>query len=372
MSWHVTKCVSAVLCVMLVRFSGCYGESESCGEFTHRVVRALDGALGFFSREYDKVNLDALVGVRMAQGQLRATLAEVDFGKTPELETFRNELEKLSDRAEAICNQAIPVVKRQYPKDYQDLGRLVSEHFWRAGRTVKRRQTDQSLSSYPQQVDGWEPLSEPLTDRCISQLLGTKSQPCTITPFCWLAMTLRGYRSYSLSHQVLYLMVGSMMGCDSHMIKRLSQPGMDAPGGSVLESLMDGFCADVFREAKATAEEAYPSDDQDLFLEQVLLCGLKGYEDFFQLPWLQAVLCWQNESGCFQDDVYRPHATDEDNAEPDRVVVSGHIRKRRRESEVNGTGCLMHKTAVGTGFLSIYLRRLIGTMATGITNTNCL
>ncbi|XP_038065914.1 UPF0764 protein C16orf89 homolog [Patiria miniata] len=373
MSFGGLKWLTVVFTVILVWSGECYGVSESCGELAHRVVRALDGALGFFDREYDKVNLDAVVGVRMAQSQLQAALAELDAAKPPELKSLQDELQKLSDQAETICDRAIPVVKRQYPKDYKDLGLLISGDFWNAGSTAEKRQTDRSLGSAPRQDEGWEPLSEPLTDRCISQLLGTKTEPCSITSFCWLAMTPRGYRSYSLSHQVLYLTVGSMMGCESHMIKRLHTPDeTDRTGGSMLDSLTDGFCSDVLREAEATAGEGYPTGSQDLFMEQVLLCGLKGYEDFFRLPWLQAVLSWQDASGCFKNDVYRPHASDVDLDDPKNADVSGHVRIRRRENEVSGTGCLMHKTAVGTGFLSIYLRMLIDTMATGETVTNCL
>ena len=37
----------------------------------------------------------------------------------------------------------------------------------------------------------------------------------------------------------------------------------------------------------------------DLFMEQVVLCGLLGYHDFLSLAWLSRILKWQRSNGCF-------------------------------------------------------------------------
>ena len=35
-----------------------------------------------------------------------------------------------------------------------------------------------------------------------------------------------------------------------------------------------------------------------------LLCGLLGYKDFYRQDWLDEILTWQDESGCFKNDKY--------------------------------------------------------------------
>ena len=42
-----------------------------------------------------------------------------------------------------------------------------------------------------------------------------------------------------------------------------------------VNSLMDGFCSDVLREAEATEAMGFPSGSQDLFMEQGEGCNFR-------------------------------------------------------------------------------------------------
>ncbi|XP_071797532.1 UPF0764 protein C16orf89 homolog [Asterias amurensis] len=356
-----------VLIPLVVCAGGCNG--APCEDLARSVLGALEGAVGFFAREYGEVNLDAVVGIRIAQSQLQSALTELDFEHNSKLKALRADIEGLSRKAGTVCDEAIPVVKRQYPKDYRDLGMLVSDNFWSTKRRTVMKRTDPSLSSPSRQLIGSETLSEPLTDKCISELLGTKSEPCRITSSCWNLMTPRGYRSYSLTHQILYFKVGAQLGCESHITKRFHDQRMATVN---VNSLMDGFCSDVLREAEATADRGFPSGSQDLFMEQVLLCGLMGYEDFFKLPWLRTVLSWQDDSGCFTGEEHRPHADEIEKDESDYKETYDFLRERRREKEIKESGCLIHKTSVAVGLLSSYLRVLLYSMTTKPSMENCI
>ena len=56
-----------VLIPLVVCSGGCNG--APCEDLARSVLGALEGAVGFFAREYGEVNLDAVVGVRIAQSK---------------------------------------------------------------------------------------------------------------------------------------------------------------------------------------------------------------------------------------------------------------------------------------------------------------
>ena len=44
------------------------------------------------------------------------------------------------------------------------------------------------------------------------------------------------------------------------------------------------------------------NNNQDLFIEQLLLCSIIGYEEFLRLDWFNTILTWQDpEYSCFND-----------------------------------------------------------------------
>ena len=65
-------CIFWLLNVILINFTVVNGDPEEarqCSGIVTRVAEAVEKAIGFFSREYRNVNLDALLGLRMAEGK---------------------------------------------------------------------------------------------------------------------------------------------------------------------------------------------------------------------------------------------------------------------------------------------------------------
>ncbi|KAJ1097826.1 hypothetical protein NDU88_002942 [Pleurodeles waltl] len=47
-------------------------------------------------------------------------------------------------------------------------------------------------------------------------------------------------------------------------------------------------------------EDGYPFGQQDLFMENIMFCGMCGFSDFLKSKWLKKILAWQDlETGCF-------------------------------------------------------------------------
>lgn len=91
---------------------------------------------------------------------------------------------------------------------------------------------------------------------------------------------------------------------------------------------------------------------QDIFIENILLCGLVGFSDFYNLDWLQSILTWQDqEAGCFgkEEDISQIF---------EEFLDAPHKRVKRREKTLTD-GCSSHMTGVAVsalgGFLNYYL-----------------
>ncbi|CAF5024376.1 unnamed protein product, partial [Rotaria magnacalcarata] len=87
--------------------------------------------------------------------------------------------------------------------------------------------------------------------------------------------------------------------------------------------------------------------NQDLFLEQLLLCSIIGYEDFLRFDWLDMILSWQEPKyGCF--------SSASETAEPN-LRIKRHLLI---EQEMDH-GCLSHKSGLAAGLLATYARAFL-------------
>ncbi|KAK7507412.1 hypothetical protein BaRGS_00001347 [Batillaria attramentaria] len=172
------------------------------------------------------------------------------------------------------------------------------------------------------------------------------SEHCVISDKCWTRMTKLGYSQYSLSHEIFYLQLAELAGCLPQMTWQILT--YDQPG---LHVLQDTFCANMLREAIHIARADYPARHQDLFMEQAALCGMYGYAEFFQYPWLDKILSWQDhQRGCY---TWAGWPLEK------HVTGSHHISKR--EERRLADGCLCHRTTVAAAALVQYVRYLTET-----------
>ena len=80
-------------------------------------------------------------------------------------------------------------------------------------------------------------------------------------------MTSPMTKDYRLTHQLLWFVMAKSIGCIDEQI-----------ADKKLNHLEDYFCANIYEDANYNLEN---NINQDLFLEQSLLCSIIGYEEFY-------------------------------------------------------------------------------------------
>lgn len=145
-----------------------------------------------------------------------------------------------------------------------------------------------------------------------------------------------------MTHQLLWFLIAKNIGCIEH----------DIANGK-LSMLEDHFCANIYEDARVNLKEHI---NQDLFLEQLLLCSIVGYEDFLRLDWFHTVLSWQHsEHGCFSD-------------ESETVRFHQHHKRHLLIEQEMKNGCLSHKSGLAAGLLATYSRVFLGDDVRSILN----
>ncbi|XP_060562399.1 UPF0764 protein C16orf89 homolog [Ruditapes philippinarum] len=194
-------------------------------------------------------------------------------------------------------------------------------------------------------------LATDISDKALTYVEASDPMPntkakCHISSQCWTKMTQMGYNSYSLTHEIFYIMIAYQMGCQEEMNKQRTLLNQPPPA-----DLAKTFCASVYLEALQIEKNNFPELRRDLFMEQAALCGAMGYRWFFTPEWLETIISWQdNESGCYKGETIR-----ESDVEFRGTESSLNLRVKREE-RVLEDGCLSHTTAVAAGALAMYVR----------------
>lgn len=170
----------------------------------------------------------------------------------------------------------------------------------------------------------------------INFILGSNdrsSTKCFISDSCWNMMASPMGQNYRLTHQLLWFLMAKNIGC-------VNKDSADRK----LDNFEDYFCANIYEDAKINLLH---NINQDLFLEQLLLCSMIGYEEFLRPDWLDTILTWQHpDYDCFSD------ASE---------TIRFHPRMKRQllfEHQMNN-GCLSHKSGLAAGLLATYTRAFL-------------
>ncbi|XP_074649172.1 UPF0764 protein C16orf89 homolog [Tubulanus polymorphus] len=314
-------------------------------------VGALRKLLEYFRSQSKNVNLDAIIGVRILQGQLDVILnrlsARSDLLKDPFVSSLSVNLRLLQNLVDVFSEQATPAVSNSTPNYYNRLWPILVKGFWAKAEPARSINTAYIMHNIPER----ESIKEYQSDNCVSEILNTdgwSTNECDINDDCWSRMTSPGYRMYSLSHEVFYLIIGSQYGCKAKIdanIEKFHQ-------GSLSE-LYSRFCSNMFEEATEIAENDFTDLQQDLFMEQIALCGIVGFKDFAKTEWLKRILSWQRPSGCYSSRDYNkiPKNSKDDDLETNS--------RRKRAEKVLNDGCLSHKTTVAAGALAVNVRFIL-------------
>lgn len=303
------------------------------GTMAGLILTALEKATLFLEDRLPKINLDGAVGFQVLEVQLRGV--QEKWAHNPLLQPLSLRAGQLANTLFALLQNAIFYLKQSDPTYLREFQPSLQPGFWKLPHAWTR--TNASLV-YPW-LEPLDSFSEESSDACLVQLLGTGTdsrQPCRLSDFCRTLMTKAGCSGYSLSHQLLFFLWARMQGCTE---------------GLFLQSqhYMDIFCAnmmDLNRRAEAMGY-AYPT--QDLFMENIMFCGMAGFSDFYKLHWLEAILSWQNPRvGCFG----KPHTKGEP---PEVPHQQGVLRRVRRREKLFADGCSCHNTATAVAALGGFL-----------------
>ncbi|KAL8560052.1 hypothetical protein ACOMHN_041521 [Nucella lapillus] len=334
------------------------------GRLLEKVVKGVEVGLDFFSADLSDINLDGLFGMRIGQGQIIAALRECQSsGSCPR--RLQRRLEALKDRLEITARRALNYVEVRDPVYLQRFLATVNQPYLLPYRPVTLTHLDDtpagSDSSYDEE-DG---------DRCFSRVLGTfmeagkAVEACNVTAACWAKMTQSHRSRYSITHQLLFFILIEKQGC-----RQTVERTMDA---NVTEAEAS-MCGSIYNEAVAEVKDGAVSDgDQDIFMEQVVVCGCLGFENFLRIDWIRMVLTWQKAIGCFSsenpDTMRREYILSNLEMETRQLMRSlkqeVHMIKRQHPGRkllretVMKDGCLSHKSGLGFGNLCLFTRFLV-------------
>ena len=147
-------------------------------------------------------------------------------------------------------------------------------------------------------------------------------------------MTSRMTKDYRLTHQLLWVLIAKNMGCiDTRLLSNITNKNYNY--------FENYFCANIYEDAKLNLIN---NTNQDLFLEQLLLCSITGYEEFLRSDWFNTILTWQHpEYRCFSN-------------APETIQFHRHTKRHLLVEQIMSNGCLSHKSGLAAGLLATYSR----------------
>jgi hypothetical protein len=302
-----------------------------------QALKALQRLLNFFESDIDNLNLDGLYGLRIAEGQLN-TLHEILTSISNEKAhiTDKNQyIQLLSLQIQRIANKSLTEIARKTSSYLQRFILVTSQPFLMEyqSRKINKNFIENGLRS--------SEFDEDESDSCFAELLGSSNHPnitkCFVTQSCWSMMTSSMTKDYRLTHQLLWFLIAKNIGCiDNRSISNLANKHF--------KYLEDYYCSNIYYDAELNINN---NNNQDLFLEQLLLCSIIGYEEFLRFDWFNTILTWQHsEYGCFS----KESEIDELNLKTKRHLLI--------EQEMMN-GCLSHKSGLASGLLATYARALL-------------
>jgi len=301
-----------------------------------KTLENLENVTIFFDLNYEKVNLDSIFGLRVAEGMLHNLIRE-------HKPNFKDDIKLLSE-----VRLLYSRIRNIGFKAYQEMETVNSQYFNTFYYLVKTpwyyksksRVIDYDvINTSPATLD--EELTEEFSDSCVSKLISTKvnadnstSSQCIVTNECWSVMTKQGTNGYYLTHQALYFILADLKGCSSSLEVRLSDS---------LENHFIYLGSNIYHQMKELYVNGLHSDEElDLYLEQSIICKWLGMDECFDKDTHEALLLWLHGDGCIKEKGY---------IEKNKKVISGNMR-RLKEEKILSDGCLSHTTGLYVAYLS--------------------
>ncbi|KAM9099182.1 UPF0764 protein C16orf89 homolog [Sarcophilus harrisii] len=299
------------------------------------ILPALEKATSFMEKTFRELNLDGVSGFWVLEVQLKGVLEK--WGQEPALKPLRLRVEKIMKKLLPLITRATIYLKLSDSKYLKEFQEILQPGFWKLPYSWNHTNGSMIYSKF----DNSESFSEELSDSCMMLLLGTKKdhlQPCTVTDLCKELMTKPNCMEYTLSHQLIYFLFAKLKGCSDGLFLQS-------------EYYMDVFCANMMALNLKTEEDGFPFLSRDIFMENIMFCGLSGYSDFYKHRWLQSILTWQRpKEGCFG----KPYDNSKQLLRDAEDQQQSLRRVKRREKRI-ADGCSSHNTAVAVAALGGFL-----------------
>ncbi|XP_048465714.1 UPF0764 protein C16orf89 homolog [Rhincodon typus] len=252
------------------------------------VISGLQKATLFFENEYDHFTLDGVVGFRMLQAHLEDTLKGWSLSG-PEAASQFKKVNDLIRRLDFTAAKAIEAVKVTDPVYFNGFQTVLQVDFWSFNpQWIK---TDIKLV-YPE-VRNTECFGENISDRCMTQLLGT-----------WYVLSLNSTNVRRLEWKMNLKHYNTCIQLKlCKVLTRLQKVNI----------FNDCLNAQLMMKCLTFA---------------VMLCGQAGFSEFFKAQWLDHILAWQQPAGCFGESVQK---------------YTKHKRVKRRSNNLKGKILILKK-----------------------------
>ncbi|XP_038619125.1 UPF0764 protein C16orf89 homolog [Tachyglossus aculeatus] len=301
------------------------------------ILSAVEKATVFLKKRHGELNLDGVLGFRVLEAQLRGV--QDKWAANPAVRSLSLRAEKIGSELSSLITGAIDFLELQDSGYLKKFNQTLQAGFWKLSHSWDHTDIT-AVDHFSEKSDSF---SEELSDSCMSFLLGTwqeDGKPCTVTESCRDLMTQPDTQGYALSHQVLYFMLAEMKGCSGDLFVHSRY-------------YKNRLCGDVMRVNLAIERAGFRVPDRDLFMENIMFCGICGFSDFYKPRWLETILTWQRPEGCFG----KPDM----NSSPVTRVGGNErqfLRRVKRRDKGFADGCSSHNTAVAVGALGGFLYRL--------------
>ncbi|CAF1075708.1 unnamed protein product [Brachionus calyciflorus] len=334
---------------------------------TKDLIYRINKALIFFERNYELVNVDGLFGIRAAQG------AFLNF-KYKQLDPKLNlTLTSLTMRLSTLSKKIYDNLSR-LPVDYvSNFELLINKPFipkLKIRNGLSRNKIFFIEKFYKSQN---QEFNEKFSDLCYSNILKKKN----VDFQCLDYFTIDSASGYYLTHQLLFFIIADYTGYFSNtkekLIEFLSHNSdrnlaifLNNERNDFKTGLFKYYCNSIYIESDYLYKTYENANDfpQDLFIEQLFLCGSLGFSEFLKPKWLKLIFSFQNKNGCFNEKANEFDSNIEYldfNEILDMIILrsSKTNERSKRYDSIMEDFCSAHETGLALAFFSLFLKSLI-------------
>lgn len=231
---------------------------------------------------------------------------------------------KLAVTAARIARRTYPYLK-QFDQNYFEMMGFTVLEPWTNIQPLKKLNRHHSDNTVSISNHGEYEMDEEEQDKCFNALIGDAKkgkEPCSVSDFCWKTNTKPNQKSYRLTHQLLYFLIGQVkgmlidtpspskmstlisvifflnIGCSKVFHARFKADAYDGGIERFLSSSCHAMYPEMINQEKIAIKKSHLGEI-DLYMEQAVVCGMIGFTDFFSIERLNRILAWRHKDGCF-------------------------------------------------------------------------